>query len=327
MVTTASRRGAILLQQGTSASVGLGRCRPGSPLSQRYGDLETYIHVSASELQPQRDIWWWTVMLTRTAAALCAAVCKRLRREVGACSAWKGALSTQHERLASSSSTRWKTRQGNDAYARDAKVAGLKSRAAFKLLEMNAKHRLFRKGGTVVDLGFAPGSWSQVAVNKTSPGGRVVGIDIMPAQPPRGANALQGNFLSAEIRDEVRKFVSDRSRGRVRRKNIVDEEVTEEDLRDENRGIIELERYAAIQEESNIQDVPRENMSQEQLDRVEGRVVDVVLSDMCEPWPLVASTWVRSVSNPYRRLMNTSGIMARDHGGSMVSVACATFAS
>ena len=62
----------------------------------------------------------------------------------------------------SSSSTRWKTRQGGDFFAKEARVQGLKSRAAFKLLEINEKHKLFKPGQTVVDLGYAPGSWSQV---------------------------------------------------------------------------------------------------------------------------------------------------------------------
>ncbi|GIZ48933.1 hypothetical protein CKM354_001197600 [Cercospora kikuchii] len=238
----------------------------------------------------------------------------------------QGQTQLGHARLASSSSsTRWKSRQGRDAYAREAKVAGLKSRAAFKLLEINEKYRIFRKGDTVVDLGFAPGSWSQVAVNRTSPGGRVVGIDIIPAQPPRGANALQGNFLSAEIREEVRKFVSDPSRGRVRSRTIVEDEVTEEDLQEGNRGLVELERHAAL-EEKKLKQIPKDDMSQKELDLTEGRVVNVVLSDMSEPWPLVTSSWIRSVSNPYLRLMNTSGIAARDHGGSMdLCMAALTF--
>ena len=57
---------------------------------------------------------------------------------------------------------RWVDRQSKDQFAKAAKVAGLKSRAAFKLLQINDRHRLFRPGMTVVDLGFAPGSWSQV---------------------------------------------------------------------------------------------------------------------------------------------------------------------
>ncbi|KAL9531015.1 rRNA Methyltransferase [Sphaerulina musiva] len=288
-------------------------------------------------------------MLARTVGQIpCAAIAKRqlaCERAWGSCiiapglpvrRQWSGQLEHQQRRpllvlllqnrfASSSSSTRWKSRQGRDSYAREAKVAGLKSRAAFKLLEINEKYKLFRRGDTVVDLGFAPGSWSQVAVNRTSPGGRVVGIDIIPAQPPRGANALQGNFLSAEIREEVRKFVSDPDRGRVRSRTIVEDDVTEEDLQQEHQGIVQLEMHAA-QNEKKLKEIPKADMTQKQLDLAEGRVVNVVLSDMSAPWPLVTSSWIRSVSNPYLRLMNTSGIAARDHGGSMdLCMAALTF--
>ncbi|KAK4498402.1 hypothetical protein PRZ48_011060 [Zasmidium cellare] len=215
-------------------------------------------------------------------------------------------LTTPTRAASSSSSTRWRTRQSTDPYTAHAKLSGLKSRAAFKLLEINDKHRLFRPGDTVVDLGFAPGSWSQVAVNRTSPGGRVVGIDVIPAQPPRGANALQGNFLSAEIREGVRAFLGEEGRGRVR---------------SEGEGVVELERAAAKEEEEL--DVG----GRDHEDKKAGRTVNVVLSDMSEPWPLGTSTWVKSVSNPYRRMLNTSGIAARDHGGSMdLCMAALTFA-
>jgi 21S rRNA (uridine2791-2'-O)-methyltransferase len=60
------------------------------------------------------------------------------------------------------SSKRWVERQSKDRFAREARVQGLKSRAAFKLLQINDKYRLFKPGQTVVDLGYAPGSWSQV---------------------------------------------------------------------------------------------------------------------------------------------------------------------
>ncbi|CAK3906963.1 rRNA methyltransferase 2, mitochondrial [Lecanosticta acicola] len=226
----------------------------------------------------------------------------------------------------SSSSTRWKSRQSRDSYAREAKVAGLKSRAAYKLLEINEKHHLFRRGDTVVDLGFAPGSWSQVAVNRVSPGGRVVGIDVIPAQPPRGANALQGNFLSEEIREELWKFVSDPLRGRVRSRGFSNQEVSEDDLEEDGRGVVEL---SSTEGEKDGKEAAKEGekMSQKEVDVAEGRVVNVVLSDMSEPWPLVTSTWVKSVSNPYRRMLNTSGVQARDHGKSMdLCMAALTFA-
>jgi 21S rRNA (uridine2791-2'-O)-methyltransferase len=88
-------------------------------------------------------------------------------------------------------------------------VQGLKSRAAFKLLELDSKYHLFRrgKGQVVVDLGYAPGSWSQVAIDRTAPNGTVVGIDIIPAQPPKGVSAIQGNFLSAGVQGMVKQFL------------------------------------------------------------------------------------------------------------------------
>ncbi|RMZ31062.1 hypothetical protein D0859_04799 [Hortaea werneckii] len=234
----------------------------------------------------------------------------------------------QTRSASSASSSRWKTRQSNDSYAREAKVAGLKSRAAFKLLEINDKYRLFRPGDTVVDLGYAPGSWSQVALNRTQPGGRVVGIDIIPAQPPRGVSTLQGDFLSGEIREELRRFVVDgqgrprRMEEMVRREGEVGDEGngwTEEELDREGRGVVELER-ASGQREGDMPSEERridKKLSQRQTDEAEGRVVNVVLSDMCEPWPLVSSSWIKSVSNPWRRMMNTSGLSFRDHAGSM----------
>ena len=69
-------------------------------------------------------------------------------------------VNTARRRFASSK--RWVERQSKDRFAREARVQGLKSRAAFKLLQINDKYRLFRPGQTVVDLGYAPGSWSQV---------------------------------------------------------------------------------------------------------------------------------------------------------------------
>ncbi|EKG21003.1 Ribosomal RNA methyltransferase RrmJ/FtsJ [Macrophomina phaseolina MS6] len=117
-------------------------------------------------------------------------------------------IPTRGSARAASSSTRWKSRQGRDRYAKEAKVRGLKSRAAFKLLEMNQRYRLFRPGATVVDLGYAPGSWSQVAIDRTQPGGRVIGIDVIPAQPPRGVSTIQGNFLSEAVQAEVRAMMN-----------------------------------------------------------------------------------------------------------------------
>ena len=317
----------------------------------------------------------------------------------------------------SSSSTRWKARATKDRFNRDAKVQGLKSRAAFKLLEVcktgtripplqlpktpyltkphhqiNQKHRLFKPGQTVVDLGYAPGSWSQVAIDRTQPHGRVVGIDLLPTQPPRGVSTIQGNFLSPDVQAEVRRYVQDCERGRARNGQTTQgsgqqrqqqqqqqqqqQKQQQEERDDETRGVengdmnIESEGgvngasavatatagngngsgtqmgdvITTIEEEKAYIDRERESlkdatgidedrvhnmreeqqqqrrMSMRERDEQAGRVVDVVLSDMCEPWEQTSGFWQRSVSDVYDRLMNTSGIGFRDHAGSMVSL-------
>ncbi|KAF2477875.1 FtsJ-domain-containing protein [Lindgomyces ingoldianus] len=235
----------------------------------------------------------------------------------------------------SSSSTRWKSRQGKDFFAKEARVQGLKSRAAFKLLEMNEKYKLFKPGQTVVDLGFAPGSWSQVAVNRTVPDGRVVGIDIIPTQPPKGVSTIQGNFLSPAIQAEVRAYVQDPNLGRPHRQTAlpIQEEdgskgLTEAESEEIERGYIDIgrrEHLEGVETESIGQlDAERDHpdgrdgkLSRKERDRRDGRVVDVVLSDMSEPWDQTTGFHKRSLSDPYFRMMNTSGIAFKDHAGSM----------
>jgi 21S rRNA (uridine2791-2'-O)-methyltransferase len=185
----------------------------------------------------------------------------------------------------------------------------------------------------VVDLGFAPGSWSQVAVSKTNPGGRVIGIDVIPSQPPPGANALQGNFLSMEVRERLRDFVSDHDRGRVgSRSSIIQRQVDEDVKLDDDSRINdaltaadsqgyskEADALVVSQETSIDGGAEHDRQPEYKSDREEGRVVNVVLSDMSAPWPLLTSTWIKSVNIPYVRMMNTSGMAFRDHAGSMVS--------
>jgi 23S rRNA (uridine2552-2'-O)-methyltransferase len=97
---------------------------------------------------------------------------------------------------ASESSKRWIERQLSDPYVREAKAAGYRSRAAFKLLEINDKARLFRPGQRVVDLGCAPGGWSQVALEK---GAReVVAIDLLAVEPLAGVHIIEGDINAPE---------------------------------------------------------------------------------------------------------------------------------
>lgn len=91
------------------------------------------------------------------------------------------------------SSTRWLQRQLNDPYVREAKRQGYRSRAAFKLKEMNEKVKIVKKGDVVIDLGAAPGGWCQVAMECGA--SKVVGIDLLPIDPIDNVTLLQMDFM------------------------------------------------------------------------------------------------------------------------------------
>lgn len=93
------------------------------------------------------------------------------------------------------SSTRWLQRQLNDPYVAAAKREGYRSRAAYKLIEIDDKHGLLRPGAIVVDLGAAPGGWSQVAAERVKPGGKVIATDLLPMPEVAGVSFVQGDFL------------------------------------------------------------------------------------------------------------------------------------
>ena len=97
-------------------------------------------------------------------------------------------------------SQRWLVRQLNDPYVAAAKQQGWRSRAAFKLLELDERFRLIRRGARVVDLGAAPGGWTQVAVQR---GARVVGVDLLAMDPVAGAVVLQGDFTEDPVQERL----------------------------------------------------------------------------------------------------------------------------
>ena len=103
----------------------------------------------------------------------------------------------------SSQSERWLERQLNDPYVTAARAAGYRSRAAFKMVELDEKFGLLKPGGRVVDLGAAPGGWTQVAVRQVGDRGRVVGLDLLPVDPVPGATILQGDFQDPEAERAV----------------------------------------------------------------------------------------------------------------------------
>ena len=95
------------------------------------------------------------------------------------------------------SSTRWLERQLNDPYVKRAKAENYRSRAAYKLLELDERFSLLKGVKTVVDLGIAPGGWSQV-VRRTISGAKVVGIDLLPTEPIDGVTILQMDFMDED---------------------------------------------------------------------------------------------------------------------------------
>ena len=96
------------------------------------------------------------------------------------------------------SSTRWLNRQLNDPYVAEAKAKGYRSRAAFKLIELDDKFHLLKPGARVLDLGAAPGGWSQVALARVGAKGRVLGVDILDIDPMAGVEMMRLDLMSAE---------------------------------------------------------------------------------------------------------------------------------
>jgi 23S rRNA (uridine2552-2'-O)-methyltransferase len=99
----------------------------------------------------------------------------------------------------------WMRRHLTDPYVRRAQDAGYRSRAAFKLLEIDRRDKLLRPGMRVLDLGAAPGGWTQVAAERVRPGGRVVALDLLEIAPIPGVTVLRGDIVDPALREAVRK--------------------------------------------------------------------------------------------------------------------------
>lgn len=115
-------------------------------------------------------------------------------------------------RRRSNSSARWLNRQLNDPYVQDAKRLGYRSRACFKLIELDDRFQFLKPGTKVVDLGAAPGGWTQVVVERIKPGknkdSAIVGIDLLEIEDIPGATLLQGDFLEEENVEAVRQALN-----------------------------------------------------------------------------------------------------------------------
>ncbi|ABN64775.2 Mitochondrial rRNA Methyltransferase [Scheffersomyces stipitis CBS 6054] len=113
-------------------------------------------------------------------------------------------------RYKSKSSTRWLNRQVNDPHTKQSKSDHYRSRAAYKLIEIDQKYSVFnRKTENILDLGFAPGAWTQVAVERMKKLGvksSILGVDLILSTAPKGSHFIQGNILSKKTHDDIRDF-------------------------------------------------------------------------------------------------------------------------
>ncbi|MDP1520593.1 23S rRNA (uridine(2552)-2'-O)-methyltransferase RlmE [Porticoccus litoralis] len=109
----------------------------------------------------------------------------------------------------SKSSHRWLQEHNKDHYVKRSQQEGYRSRASYKLLELQEKDRLFKPGMTVVDLGSAPGGWSQVAVKLVGDKGRVVASDILPMDSIAGVDFVQGDFTEEAVFEEILQLLDD----------------------------------------------------------------------------------------------------------------------
>jgi 23S rRNA (uridine2552-2'-O)-methyltransferase len=113
------------------------------------------------------------------------------------------------------SSRAWLERQISDPYVARARREGARSRAAYKLAEIDDKYRLLKNGARVVDLGAAPGGWSEVAARRVGTGGRVIAIDLLDMKPIAGVEFLQMDFLDPEAPERLKDMLGDQAHGKA----------------------------------------------------------------------------------------------------------------
>jgi 23S rRNA (uridine2552-2'-O)-methyltransferase len=111
----------------------------------------------------------------------------------------------------SKSSGRWLREHFSDPYVKRAKSEGWRSRAVFKLEEIDQRHKLLKPGSLCIDLGAAPGAWSQYAVRRVGPKGRVVASDILPMPGITGVEFVEGDFRDEEVFSRILELVPARS--------------------------------------------------------------------------------------------------------------------
>ena len=103
----------------------------------------------------------------------------------------------------SKSSSRWLADHEDDEYVKKARVEGYRSRASYKLLEIDEKYQILRSGLTVIDLGGAPGGWSQVASKRVGSRGKVIALDLLEMPPIQDVSFIQGDFTEDRVLEEL----------------------------------------------------------------------------------------------------------------------------
>ena len=106
-------------------------------------------------------------------------------------------------------SKNWINKQRRDIYVRQSKVEGYRARSAYKLIEIDEKFKIFKGGTSVIDIGAAPGSWSQY-VAKTAKSGRLISIDLKQMEPIGNTVQINGDFTKQEIQDEIKKHINNK---------------------------------------------------------------------------------------------------------------------
>ena len=104
-------------------------------------------------------------------------------------------------------SKNWVNKQRSDTYVKQSKVDGYRARSAYKLIEIDDKFKIFKGGITVIDIGAAPGSWSQYA-EKVTKSGRLISIDLKKMEPIGNTVQIQGDFNEESIQDEIKKYTT-----------------------------------------------------------------------------------------------------------------------
>ena len=115
----------------------------------------------------------------------------------------------------SKSSQQWLDEHHQDEFVLKARREGYRSRAVYKLIELDEKDRLFKPGQLVVDLGAAPGGWSEYAVQRVGESGHVIGLDLLPVEAVAGMTFIQGDFTEQSVLDELIDLVDGQKAGVV----------------------------------------------------------------------------------------------------------------